>query len=187
MWFLRVIVLALFAACFATMGDAVHKYTGTIGIPEIPFKYDIFPVFRMFVIAFVSMGTGYFMIAKYLKKPLKIEESDQQGSLSPFVEALFTFLVVYFLSGFGHKENALLASIFFIGVMVRLAFTYDRIFMSTLVLLIGISGASVEMMLNVAYTSPEINGVPFWLFGLYMHGAFALREGMRLLVYRSAK
>ena len=183
MWFLRVIVLALFASCFATMGDAVHKYTGTIGVPEIPFKYDVFPVFRMFVVAFISMGVGYFLLAKYLKVPLKIDESDQKGSLSPFIEALFTFMVVYFLSGFGHKENTLLASIFFIGVIVRLAVTYDRIFMTLLVILIGFSGACVEMLLKVAYTNPQINGVPFWLFGLYMHGAFALRAGMRLLVY----
>ena len=46
--------------------------------------------------------------------------------------------------------------------------------------------SSLGSLAMVAYREAEIFHVPWWLGGLYAHGAFALRESMRALVLSEA-
>ncbi len=96
-------------------------------------------------------------------------------------------MMVYLLSGFGNHEPGLLALIFYGSFAIRLGFSYDRAFLLVLAVLLGIGGMFAEGVMTrldlVHYRQPEIFGVPWWLGGLYLHGALALREGMRHFVY----
>lgn len=57
-----------------------------------------------------------------------------------------------------------------------------------LAVIMGIGGMLAEGLMShfgqVTYRHVDFFYVPFWLGGLYMHGAFALRESMRFFVYR---
>jgi hypothetical protein len=64
---------------------------------------------------------------------------------------------------------------------------FDRLFLLLLAVLMAFGGMFVESLYAaaglMAYCYPDVFYVPFWLGGLYVHGAFALREGMRFFVY----
>jgi hypothetical protein len=55
----------------------------------------------------------------------------------------------------------------------------------------AIGGMFAEGVLSAAgwvtYRYVDVFYVPFWLGGLYVHGAFALREGLRYFVYDSKR
>lgn len=112
----------------------------------------------------------------------------RSGDLRAFIETLTLFALVYILSGFGNHDPLALCLVFYISFLIRWLFTYDRAFMLVLALLMAVGGMVGEGLLtkmdSVHYRAPEIFGVPWWLGGLYMHGAFALREGYRRFVVR---
>jgi hypothetical protein len=72
---------------------------------------------------------------------------------------------------------------------VRWLFSYDRLWLFILAVLMAVGGMIAEGLLSAAgmvtYHYVDVFYVPFWLGGLYLHGAFALREGMRFFVYKS--
>lgn len=97
------------------------------------------------------------------------------------------FLLAYLLSGFGNRDPLLLSIVFYGSFLIRLAVSYERGFLLLVAALMAVGGVVGEGLLNrfglVQYRAPEIFGVPFWLGGLYMHGAFALREGVRYFCF----
>ena len=97
-------------------------------------------------------------------------------------------MMVYLLSGFGNQEPALLSVILYASFLARWFFIYERAFIMLFAIVLGIGGMFVEGAMTqfdlLHYREPEIFGVPYWLGGVYMHGALALREGMRYFVYR---
>lgn len=112
-------------------------------------------------------------------------KSGSAGSLRGMVEAFVLFAFVYVLSGFGNAEPAFLAVFFLATFVARWAVAEERGFLLVVAVLLAIGGMVGEGLLAefdlVAYREPEIFHVPWWLGGLYMHGAFALREGMRFM------
>lgn len=96
--------------------------------------------------------------------------------------------MVYLASGFGNDYPALLTLIFYGTFVLRWAASYDRAWLLLLAVSMGIGGMFAEGLMShfgqVAYRHMDVCYVPFWLGGLYMHGAFALREAMRFFVSR---
>lgn len=182
--------LALIGAVAATICDANHMYTETLSYP-VPYFYEqVWRVFLGFSGAFLVMAVSYHAMVTALSKPFAITKSTRPGGIRAFVETLLLFMMVYLLSGFGNREPLAMSIIFYSSFLVRWLFTYDKGFMLLFAIILGIVGMVAEGLLSkigfVQYRAPEIFEVPYWLGGLYMHGALALRAGMRYFVYQDS-
>lgn len=186
--FSRLLLLAVIAAVIATLCDANHVHTQTLSYPQ-PFLFgQAWFVFPGFVLAFLLMGTVYAALVTRLPATLPVQQSTAPGDARAFTEAVLAFVLVYLLSGFGNAEPVLLSVIFYGTFALRWLATYERGWLLLLAVLMAIGGMFAEGALSaaggVAYRHVDIFHVPWWLGGLYMHGAFALREGMRFIVLR---
>ncbi len=180
--------LAVVGAIFATLGDANHVYTHTLKYPDPHWFGQSAWVFPGFVVAFLLMGFVYAGAPRVLSSKITMSASFHPGSPRLFIENIVMFFVVYLLSGYGNHDPARLTVIFYGTFVLRWLFTYERGFIMIFALLLAFGGMFGEGLMTqvnlVHYRQPEIFGVPYWLGGLYMHGAFALREGMRLFAYK---
>ncbi len=185
--FKSMFMLSILAAVVATICDANHAHTGALSYPHPLFFNQAGWVFPGFVLAFLSMAFIYYTTAPLISGSMTNSDSTTEGPFQPLVETLISFMLVYLMSGFGNDEPALLAFIFYGTFTIRLMFTYERMFILIVALALAFGGMFVEGLMTqldqVHYRQPEIFGVPFWLGGLYMHGALCLREGMRFFVY----
>ena len=186
-----VLLFALLAAVAATFCDANHVYTRTLSYPAPLVAGQAWWVFPGFFVAFGFMGVTYAALARRLQSVLRIEKSRSAGHSFAFIETLVAFVLVYLLSGFGNESPRLLGLIFFGTFALRLAVTYERAWALLLAILLTVGGMFAEGLLalfgQVTYRHVDLFGVPFWLGGLFMHGAFALRESMRFFVYKDAQ
>ena len=184
----RVIPFALLGAVVATLCDANHVLTGALSYPEPFILGQGWFVFPGFFFAFTFMALSYHYAMQLFPMPVITAENMSDRIIGPFVENLLFFMMIYLMSGFGNHYPFVLSVIFFGGFFLRLLFTYGRPFMLAFAILLGVGGMLVEGAMTkfnlVHYREPEIFGVPYWLGGVYMHGALALREGMRVFVYR---
>lgn len=183
--------LALLGAILATFCDAMHVHTATLTYPDPWLFNQAVWVLPGFFVAFMSMAVAYLWLIRLLPAGLPHEMSVSPGDVRSVVETMTTFALVYLLSGFGSREPALLAAVFYIAFVIRLAFTYEKSFLLLTALVLAPAGMFAEGALAalglVHYRLPEIFNVPWWLGALYMHGAFALREAMRFFVYGPRK
>ena len=185
---LGVLALGVAGAAVATVCDAVHVKTKTLSYPDPLYWKQAGWVFPGFTTAFVSMGVIYVGLTKALEDKINIIESQEKGEFAPFVEAFSYFAIVYMLSGFGNYHPELLCFIFYGTFVLRLGATYEKEWLLIIAFLLAFGGMFTEGLMAqlglVSYRDPEIFNVPWWLGGVYMHGAFALREGMKMLVYK---
>lgn len=181
------IYLALVGAFIATLCDACHVYTQTLSYPHPMFAGQAFWVFPGFFFAFLLMAFTSVWLIKRCRSVMTVAVSQTSGNLQVMVESLITFVVVYLLSGFGNESPYLLVLIFYGTFFMRLSVTYERNWAFLLALILGIGGMFVEGLLSlfgeVTYRHVDVFGVPYWLGGLYMHGALALRECVRFFIY----
>ncbi len=182
-------LLALLGAAVATFCDAMHVFTHTLSYPK-PFLYGQAAfVFPGFFGAFLIMGGAYRLLVRYLPQSVERAVSTSPGDQRELTESLISFALVYLLSAFGNHQPGLLAYIFYATALLRLTVSQDRTFMVILAVTLAVYGVLAEGAMTMAnlvqYREPEIFGVPVWLGGLYMHGAFGLRAGMRWFVYRT--
>lgn len=179
---------ALLGAVVATLCDVNHVLTGTLSYPEPFFMGQAIFVFPGFFVAFTVMMLSYHYIAPLFPKAFTKEISYSSGNTAAFIESLLFFMAIYLMSGFGNTYPALLSGIFYGFFVLRWAFSYEKSFLLLFAIVLGFNGMFVEGLMTkfdlVHYSNPEVFGVPYWLGGVYMHGAIALREGMRLFVYR---
>ncbi len=191
--YIGLLLLALLAALVTTFCDAIHVHTGTLVYPDPWLFNQSFWVFPSFFISFLVMAAAYFLVAKTLPDAISHEQSTAPGSFQACIETSTCFVMVFLLSGFGSREPILLAVVFYVSFFLRLAFTYDKRFFFGLALVLAAAGIFGEGTLAVfdmvqyrhsEYRMPEVYNVPWWLGGVYMHGAFALREAMRFFVYK---
>lgn len=185
---LGILALGIAGATVATVCDAIHVKTKTLSYPDPLYWKQAGWVFPGFNSAFVSMGVLYVGLAKALQHNIPIVESQKKGELTPFIETLSYFAMIYMLSGFGNYHPKLLCFIFYGTFVLRLGASYEKEWLLIIALLLAFGGMFVEGALAefdlVAYRAPEVFNVPWWLGGVYLHGAFALREGMRTFVYQ---
>lgn len=182
------VYLALVGALVATVCDANHVYTQTLSYPAPVFAGQAWWVFPGFFLAFIVMGVTSVWLANLCQPVMSVAASRSAGDVHAMVESFIAFVMVYLLSGFGNESPYLLALIFYGTFLLRLAATYERSWALLLALMLGAGGMVAEGLLSlsgqVAYRHVDVFGVPYWLGALYMHGALALRESLRLFVYR---
>ena len=182
------LLLALLAAIAATLCDANHAFTGTLVYPHPQIGQQPFWTFPGFFLAFFAMAVGYLQTAPLLSRVMSVRASVSAGSLHAMAESLSAFMMVYLASGFGNAHPALLSLIFYGLFLLRWAASYERGWLLTVAIALAVGGMLAEGALSafglVVYRHQDVFYVPFWLGGLYMHGTFALREGMRYFVYR---
>lgn len=182
------LTLGVVGATVATVCDAIHVKTKTLSYPDPLYWKQAGWVFPGFATAFTAMSVIYTGLAEPLQNKITIVESQQKGELTPFVEAFSYFALAYMLSGFGNYHPRLLCFIFYGTFVLRLGVTYEKEWLAIIALLLAFGGMFTEGLMSkmglVEYREPEIFNVPWWLGGVYMHGAFALREGMRMFVYK---
>ena len=180
--------LALLGAMIATLCDANHVYTQTLSYPNPFFAGQAWWVFPGFFLVFAFMCITYVTLVRVVQGVMPVATSQAAGNAPAMVEALVTFALVYLLSGFGNESPGLLSLIFFGTFFLRLAVTYERGWALLLAILLGIGGMVGEGLISlfgqVSYRHVDVFGVPYWLGGLYMHGALALRESVRYFIYR---
>jgi len=183
----RFLSFAIISAIVCTICDANHIHTQTLSYTYPFLLGQAWFVFPGFVVTFMVMAVVYNTLIKAFPKQIAHIESGSSGSRPAFVENMIFFMMVYLMSGFGNHEPDLLSFIFYVSFFIRLAYTYDRTFLFIVAIILCIGGMIGEGMLGQFdlghYREPEIFGVPYWLGGVYMHGALALRAGMRYLVY----
>ena len=184
-----IILFALLGAFVATVCDGFHVHTRTLAYPD-PFLFgQAWWVFPGFVLAFLFMAYAYSLIVVRLPAAIPAQKSASRGNARDLVEAVMAFALVYLLSAFGNFEPALLSVIFYGTFVVRWLFSYDRLWLLLLAVAMAVGGMFVEGLYAgmglMTYRYVDVFHVPFWLGGLYVHGAFALREGMRYFVYDS--
>ncbi len=182
-----IIKTAILGAVICTLCDKLHVLTGTLSYP-IPFwGGQPWWTFPGFFAAFIIMGLLYVKLINVLPNSINRAYSCSHGSNRETLDALLIFTLVYLSSGFGHEYSFILTFIFFVTFLFRLIFAIDKSFILILGIILGIGGAMGEGILSafdlVHYSMPEIFHVPVWLVGVYLHGAFALRECMRNFVY----
>jgi hypothetical protein len=184
-------LLALLGAGIATVCDGFHVYTRALSYTHPCLFGQAWWVFPGFVVIFLFIEYTYFLLAGHLPAGIDARQSVSAGSLRGVVETTTTFALVYLLSGFGNFEPVWLSVIFYSTFLARWLFTYDRMWLLVLSILMAFGGMFVEGLYAAAglmtYRQVDVFHVPFWLGGLYVHGAFALREGMRYFVYGSEK
>lgn len=183
-----IFLLALPGAVVATVCDGFHVHTHTLCYPD-PFLFgQAWWSFPGFLLAFIFMGHAYTFIVDRVPAGIPVSLSMSKGAVRDTIEAVMAFAFVYLLSAFGNSEPALLSVIFYGAFAVRWMFSYDRSFLLLLSVVMAAGGMAAEGAMSsaglVTYRHVDVFHVPFWLGGLYMHGAFALREGMRCFVYK---
>jgi len=185
------IVLALLGAAMATFCDGVHVYTQALSYPNPFWLGQAWWVYPGFVMAFLFMEYAYFFVVKILPAVgILTQESTSRGNVRELVETSTTFILIYVLSGFGNLSPVFLSVIFYATFAVRWFFSYERAWLLLLAVSMAIGGMFAEGVLAAAglvtYRHVDVFYVPFWLGGLYVHGAFAIRSGLRLLVYNAS-
>ena len=185
-----VVKLAALGGIAATVCDANHVATGTLRYPRPVLFGQAWWVLPGFFAGFLLMGATYLVAASRVRGTLPTEQSTAPGTVVAFVEAMISFVLVYLASGFGNESPAALSLVFYGTFALRCAFTYERAWLLAVAITLAAGGMAVEGSMGaaeiVAYRHVDVFHVPFWLGGVYMHGAFALREGMRALVYANA-
>jgi hypothetical protein len=181
---LGLLPLALIGAALATAGDANHAYTGTLHYRHPWLFQQAWWVAPLFLLAFSALGVGY-RIAAGVGANSWARRSAAPGPFGPFAVSAMIFLVVYLASGFGHRHPALLCVVFGLLFLVRWLLSYERAFLAAVAVALAIAGPLFEGTLSsldlVHYTHADVRSVPLWLAGLYLHGGFALRDGVRWL------
>lgn len=185
--YLRFLYFALLGAVIATVCDGIHVYTGTLSYPNPFVCGQAAWVYPGFVTVFLFMEILYFLVIQRLPSFFDVTMSLSGGTFRDVVETTIAFALIYLMSGLGNQEPVLLSVIFYGTFALRLLFTYERLTLLLLAVAMAFGGMFGEGVLSalglVTYSYADVFYVPYWLGGLYVHGAFALREGMRFFVY----
>ena len=184
-----VMLLAGIGAIISTLCDKFHVMTNTLSYPN-PFLFgQAWWVFPIFMLAFAAMALGYLKLIEYLPKSIDRSHSVTPCNSEEFIQSSLMYALIYLLSGFASHFPILLCVLFYVSYLFRLASSHDRAFMLILSCLLALAGtlseASLMAMDKAHYTQPDFLGVPGWLPALYMHGTYALRDGVRFLVLPS--
>lgn len=179
----RAVPVAAIGAVASTLCDMNHAFTGALAYPDPWVTGGPWWSLPAFFVAFMWMAFLYAIGAPALGRFVTTARSREPGTCTAFVETLVAFVLAYLISGFAHETPTVLALVLYGTFAVRLAATYDRAFALIAAIVLAIGGMLGEGGLTMAglvtYADADIVGVPWWLGGVYMHGALCLREGMR--------
>lgn len=153
-----------------------HVSFGVLAYRDPLFTGQAWWVFPGFVFAAASM----YLSARQLFVRHTHSATPGQAGIS-----LACFVAAYAASGlFLAWPHGLLIG-FVATWLLRVAFSRDRAVTFVFGLILAVMGCLIEGLLmlsgDVAYSAPEIFHVPWWLGGLYLHGAFVVLQLVRLV------
>ena len=178
--------LALLGGLLCTLCDGFHVHTGTLRYPfplaglPVPQAWFVLPLFC--VVFYVLSVVFRVAAASALPRGSFTTSTCDAGTAC---STLTGFAFTYILTGYANREPRLLAMLLFSSAALRLWTTRDRPFMLCAAIALAVGGVLTESGISALghmfYREPEVFGTPVWLAALYMHGAFALRDGTRWL------
>lgn len=180
------LAIALLGAFVATFCDLMHVQTGTLVYPAPVFMGQAWWPFLAFSLAFLWMAFLYRLLDRFLPASVARAHATSAGTTAELAESLLLFAFVYLLSGFGNASPLFLSAVFYAAFAIRFALARERLFLAIVSVNLAVGGTLSEGLMSalglVAYTRYDFLLVPAWLPGLYLHGAFALRDGYRRFV-----
>lgn len=170
----RLLVVAVVSALFLTLCDQLfHVRTETLVYhwhPQVAGQTIIVPL--TFLLATVAM----------LDASLRVHAVQPRStSTAGVIGGLATVTVAYLISGFVDQGYALAyAMLLLVAWGVRVVRRGERGTAIVACLMIATGGVLGEAALSAigefSYLQPDLIGVPWWLFPLYLHGALAARD-----------
>lgn len=164
--------LVAFGAALCTALDQIHVRFGVLAYPKPFLLGQAWWVPFLFALATVAMVLGWRQMAALTgEEPVAVADDEVDRALSWLIGA-------YLASAFVKDHPWILLGVF-VGAF---AFRAGTLGSRTLVLQaigMAIVGTAVEALLSklglFRYLVPTVGGVPVWLPGLYLHGAFLVR------------
>lgn len=170
----RFALVACVSALFLTLCDQLfHVRTETLVYhwdPQVAGQTIIVPL--TFLLATVSM----------LDTSLRVHaRSPRSTSARGVMASLAIVTAAYLISGFVDQKYAVAYALLLLATwVVRVVRRGERSAVVASAILIAVGGVLGEAALSAigefSYLQPDVIGVPWWLFPLYLHGALAARD-----------
>lgn len=167
-----------------TLCDQVHVRTGVIAyrVPAVAGQAVWVPA--VFLLAAFGGLAQWWLLARLdpsVAHDLRSGSKDAWGTREAVFSAAW-LVAVYGSSGFVQSSPHLAFAVY-VGLFMLRAWSLRAPGVITHALLFAVAGTGFEAALSSTgafwYTRPELLGVPVWLPGLYLHGAFVARAVMR--------
>ncbi|MFO0625621.1 MAG: hypothetical protein U0325_08380 [Polyangiales bacterium] len=167
-----------------TLCDQVHVHTGVLAyrVPAVAGQAAWVPL--VFVLAAFAGLAQWSLLARLdpaVRRDLAGGSRDRWGTREA-VYAVVWMVLIYSSSGFVQGAPRAAFAVYVVLFMLR-AWSLRAPGVVTHALLFAVGGTAFEAVLSSTgafwYTRPELFGVPVWLPGLYLHGAFVARAVMR--------
>lgn len=178
----RFALVAGVSALFLTLCDQLfHVRTQTLVYhwdPQVAGQTIIVPL--TFLLATVSM----------LDTSLRVHaKAPRSTSARGVIASLAIVTAAYLISGFVDQKYAIAYAVLLLATwVIRLVRRGERSAVVASAILIAIGGVLGEAALSAigefSYLQPDVIGVPWWLFPLYLHGALAARDIASALAVR---
>jgi hypothetical protein len=162
------------AACLGLLGaacDQVHVQSGLLSYPD-PWLWD---QAAWVPLNFAVLLTGLVLVTIPLTGVAAARGVPEPGDRR-LVADLAWFVGAYGLSGLVAPDYPDALTIAYVAVWIpRIALRDDRMFLYPYGVALALAGClveAVEIELGwFSYADPDVIGVPFWLAGIYLHGA----------------
>lgn len=167
-----------------TLCDQVHVRTGVLAYraPAVAGQAAWVPL--VFILAAVAGLAQWSVLARFdpaVRRDLAAGPKDRWGTREALY-AVVWMVLVYGSSGFVQGTPRAAFAVYVALFMLR-AWSLRAPGVVTHALAFAVGGTAFEAALSSTgafwYTRPEMFGVPVWLPGLYLHGAFVARAVMR--------
>jgi hypothetical protein len=171
--------LVIFGGIGGVLCDQIHVQLGVLWYPK-PFLFgQAWWVAPLFGAATPAILLGAKAVRRRLERTVRVPD------LVRIAYGFAWFLGAYFLTGLAGASSAALAAVFVVSWIARVFREPDPRTSIAFGLLLASGGVAFESLLSSTgaffYYRPDLFGVPWWLFGLYLHGApLALRMSARL-------
>lgn len=186
---LRWLIAIAAGAAVCTLGDQTHVRTGTLVYRAPAVAGQAWWVPLVFVIATVAALAQWVVLAALspaVARDLRSGARDRWGTREAVYAAVW-LVAVYVSSGFlqGVPRGAFAL---YVGLFMLRAWSVNAPGVVAHALLFAVGGTAFEAALSSTgafwYTRPDLAGVPVWLPGIYLHGAFISRAVLRRWLVR---
>lgn len=181
---LRWLAATVAGSLLCTLCDQTHVRTGVLAyrVPAVAGQAWWVPL--VFVLAAVSGLALWLVLARFdraVDRDLRAGPRDRWGTREAFVATAW-MVAVYVSSGFAQGAPGAAFGVY-VGLFLLRAWSLDAPGVAAHALIFAVGGTAFEAALSSTgafwYTRPDALGVPMWLPGLYLHGAFISRAVIR--------
>jgi hypothetical protein len=170
----RAVAWLALAACLGLFGaacDQFHVQSGLLSYPD-PWLWDQAAWVPLnFAVLLTGLVLATIPLTRFAAARGVPDASDQR-----LLADLAWFVGAYGVSGLAAPDHPEALAIAYVAVwVVRIAFREERAFLYPFGVTLALAGCLVEAaeieLGWFSYEEPDVIGVPFWLAGIYLHGA----------------